>query len=375
MKCVVITHFSKQQPGFLDFSYRIKALGKRYPLTIVSNMPLPHVELQVDGAEYIVLPEGKGRLGWLRFLWDCGHLIRARRPDHVVLLHSAAAPVARLTGAIPTALYWNEHPTNLNRLADGFAPIANTLSRLAQWLVFSGARHANLVMPIGEEHRDDLLAKGVPPAQMEMIYMGVADQFGECMGRQDDAETEPLELIYIGTVSKLRGRDVMLDAMKIVANAGIPVRLTIVGAGDDQLNYCQENIARLGLEKHVRVLGRVSGNEMPSFLGRADVGICLWEDKPWWRFNPPTKLFEYLAAGLPVLASDIRTHTRYIEDWGNGFIFKYGPDDLARVIIAIVDRRRDIPAIKKNAHRSGREYLWSRIEPVFLGAVEKVARG
>jgi hypothetical protein len=87
-ECIIITRFAPDQPGFLDFSYRIKALAKHYRLIIVSDFPLTQPELEIRGAHYVVLQGGKGRKGWLRYLWNCGSFIRARRPHCEMLLHS-----------------------------------------------------------------------------------------------------------------------------------------------------------------------------------------------------------------------------------------------------------------------------------------------
>ena len=88
------------------------------------------------------------------------------------------------------------------------------------------------------------------------------------------------------------------------------------------------------------------------------------------RFNPPTKLFECLAAGLPVLASNIRTHTRYITNWQNGLIFEYDGQDLARKLVELSERRIDLARMRECAAATGRKYLWSVVEPRFLDAIK-----
>jgi len=370
--CVIVTCFSESQPGYLDFSYRIQSLFKHYQVTILSQDVLSQPELLVHGVHYQALGRRSGKFGWLSYLWKCASVIRTLKPDLAVLLHSGAAPVSLLIGKIPSCLYWNEHPTNLNHYPENFSPVRHALAGATHWLVFLGARHANLVMPIGEEHRDDLLENGCSSERVRMIYMGVADTFSGCGVKEGDRHGKPLELIYVGTVNAPRGRDVMLEGMAEVMLARIDAHLTIVGAWEDQLSYCRTKIAQLGIERHVRVLGRVTGNEIPRLLASADIGICLWEDKLWWRFNPPTKLFEYLAAGLPVLASDIRTHKRYIEDWKNGFIFEYSAKGLARAIAELAINQEKLPKMKSIAFNSGQQYLWSKIEPDFIDAVKKV---
>lgn len=370
-KCVVVTCFSENQPGFLDFSYRIQALAEQYELIILSQDVLTQAELQVAGAEYIAIGRFHGKLGWLKYLWLAAGIIRKNQPDVAVLLHSSAAPIVMMVGKIPTCLYWNEHPTNLIHLPDR-GSLKSVLVKMLHKLVFIGAKRADVLMPIGEEHRDELLHHGCDPRRLKMIYMGVDDKFASLplIRSPEDA----LLLIYVGSISIPRGRDVMLQAIRIVAQHHVPVKLTMVGAVAEELSFCQQFIREHQLEQYLEVLGRVPGNEIPSFLAQANAGICLWEDKPWLRFNPPTKLFEYLVAGLPVLASDIRTHTRYIKNNENGIIFAYHPKTLADAILALYKSRSRLPELSQNASESGKVHLWSHIKPVFLNAVKEVEK-
>lgn len=85
-------------------------------------------------------------------------------------------------------------------------------------------------------------------------------------------------------------------------------------------------------------------------------------------------LFDYLVAGLPVLASNIRTHTQYVRHGENGMIFEYDSHSVARTIRDLSERRSDIPDLKRRAYASGQPYLWDAIEPEFvktIAALEK----
>lgn len=379
--CIVVTSFDINQPGYLDFSYRVQALYERYRLTVISQHSILEPSLLFSNSKYLVMGEARGKLGWLNYLWKVARYIRKTRPALVVLLHSGLAPVTLLIGNVTSCLYWNEHPTNLTRLPENFAPVRYIAAIALQKLVFLGARRASLIMPIGEEHRDDLLLNGCRPTNIAMLYMGVADNFylpkpltmyiNPRINTQISNQT--IKLIYTGTVSAERGRDVMLNAMQIVARHQASVNLTIIGASERELIYCTAMIQQLGIADYVKVIGRLLGEQIPSYLAEVDIGLCLWEDKIWWRFNPPTKLFEYLVAGLPVMASNIRTHTRYVQHQQNGWIFDYDAQSLAYAIIEMANNPQQIPLLKKNAAEAGQQYLWSKLAPKFIEAVTKVA--
>lgn len=374
MRCVVITRFARNQPGYLDFAYRIEALSKRYEVTLVSDHPLTVPEMAIEGVRHHVLPGGESQLRWFRYLWHAANFVKQERPDCVVLLHTLAAPLTHFLRGIPTALYWNEHAIRVKTVTS--SRLMERLYRdwLYRYFFIEAACKADLVMPIGEAHYEDLLAQGCKAEQTKLIYMGVDERFrGVSLKRIRQNVDDPLELIYTGTVHKARGRDVMLEAMAMAIKAGVPGHLTMVGASPEELDYCNAYAQRLGIAHAVTMHGRVPGQEIPGYIAQADAGICIWEDQPWWRFNPPTKLFEYLVAGLPVLASDIRTHTQYISHGQNGLIFDYDSGSLAQAIQALWERRADLPAFKQRAFDSSTPYLWENIEPVFLQTIEKLA--
>ena len=371
--CVVVTNFDENQPGYLDFSYRIQALNNYYHLTIISHQLLKQIELQCNNTKYIVFNQPYGKIGLLSYSWQAAKYIKKNQPAIVLLMHSSLAFIPLMLGKQKYALYWNEHPTNLMRLPEHFSPIKYGVTSVLQKLLFLGAKKAQLVMPIGEEHYQNLLEKGCLPNRTEMIYMGVADVFTRHAPLEIQHQ-QGLKIVYVGTVSQQRGRDVMLDAMANIAQDSIPVHLTIIGASEAELSYCNSRIKHLGLQAYVVVQGRVTGDQIPQLLAEADVGICLWEDKPWWRFNPPTKLFEYLAAGLPVLASDICTHTRYIQHWHNGLIFDYSVEGLTSALADLALNQNKIPSLKQQAAIDGEQYLWRHIEPQFLQKIADLVR-
>ena len=206
---------------------------------------------------------------------------------------------------------------------------------------------------------------------VDKMFLQAREQSAGTLG----GDAGPLRLVYAGSVAKDRGCDVMLEGLALANRDEVRAHLTIVGASPDQMSYCWERAEALGIEQHLEVLPRVRGNVIPSLLAGADLGVCAWEDRVYWRYNPPTKLFEYLVAGLPVLASDIRTHTQYVVDWFNGLIFQYSASSLAEKIGELWTQRSELPQLKRNAAKSGEQYIWDRIEPEFLRAVRSITEG
>jgi glycosyltransferase involved in cell wall biosynthesis len=372
-RCIIVTRFSGDQPGYLDFSYRIEALARHYNVTLISDHPLVVPEMQIDGIEHLVVSGGESTFGLLRYIRAASHYIHAAQPAVVVLLHTMVAPLTYMLRGIPHVLYWNEHALRVMGSDDACFLRRWFRALKYHWLYVEAARRVELLMPIGEAHRDDLIAQGCSPARIKLIYMGVDEKFrGVALARQRLTD-EPLQLIYTGTVQKARGRDVMLEGVASAAKSGVPVRLTIIGASPNEFEYCQAYAKELGIAENISMHGRIPGHDIPGFIAKADAGICIWEDQPWWRFNPPTKLFEYLVAGLPVLASNIRTHTQYIEHWHNGIIFEYDSKAFAEAVQALWRRRAELQVMKRRAFDCSERYRWVNIEPVFISAITELS--
>ena len=365
---VIATWFYEDQPGYLDFKYRIQALAERYRVTLLLRSELFKKEFVGLPLETVVFAtKGTSEFEQLRFMRDCARFCRSQPTDLVVLLGSQLALTTWLLKDLPTLLYWNEHPTHFF-YPDYRNPVKRVIWRTLLRLTYAAANRASKVMPIGEALTEDLLDHGIDRSRAELIYMGVEDRFGFIA---EVNRTDALRLVYTGSVLRERGRDVMLEGLALARKRGHDAVLTIVGATEDQLAYCRERSAELGIADAVQVVGRVPGREIPAYLAAADVGICAWEDRVWWRFNPPTKLFEYLVAGLPVLGSRIRTHSDYIVDGQNGWIFDYDAHAFADAIGRVTAARARLPQVSQAAHESSKRYLWSALAPQFLDLVER----
>jgi glycosyltransferase involved in cell wall biosynthesis len=113
-----------------------------------------------------------------------------------------------------------------------------------------------------------------------------------------------LRLVYAGRLSADRGAARYIEVLRCLLDQGIPARLTLAGvftpASEEQAVRQQMH----DLESRVELCGWVPYSQMPAFLQAADVGLAILQPEPRYVAALPVKMFEYMAAGLPVLASD-----------------------------------------------------------------------
>jgi len=118
--------------------------------------------------------------------------------------------------------------------------------------------------------------------------------------------------LYHGVLTKSRGIMEMIEAFKILRQHSAKDRLILLGSGplkDDITSYVKAN----NLEDCVELYGPVDYSKVPAYIAACDAGIVALPDHPWWRYQCPTKVLEYLAMNKPLIVSDIPAH-RWILD-------------------------------------------------------------
>ena len=132
-------------------------------------------------------------------------------------------------------------------------------------------------------------------------------------------------VLHQGNIQRDRGCFALTKAMQGVNNA------VLVFLGDGPLRPALESFVQVsGIGKKVRFLDAVPPDELLAYTASADVGVTLLEDTCLnHQFALPNKLFEYLMAGLPVLASDLTEIHRVVADHQVGVVVP--PGDVASI--------------------------------------------
>jgi colanic acid biosynthesis glycosyl transferase WcaI len=139
----------------------------------------------------------------------------------------------------------------------------------------------------------------------------------------------PLRVLYAGTVGMAQGLGTLVEAAAQV-EAGL-VEVTIAGAGAE----LAEVRAAAASVANVRVLGPVNPDAVPALHAEADVVAVLLRDRPIFRGALPTKLFEAMAAGRPVVLSAAGESAELVESTGAGVTV--APQDPAALAAALTD--------------------------------------
>lgn len=142
-------------------------------------------------------------------------------------------------------------------------------------------------------------------------------------------------LVYVGALSLLRGSQHMLDALDVLTRTHPTARLTIAGSiGEELLAEMRPHPAW----SHVDFVGLLDRDGVNRLLSQSDVGLVMFQPSANHVRSQPTKLFEYMAAGLPVVASDFPLWREMVAVPSTGLVADpLDPTSTARAVAEILE--------------------------------------
>jgi glycosyltransferase involved in cell wall biosynthesis len=170
----------------------------------------------------------------------------------------------------------------------------------------------------------------------------------------------PFTVGYAGHLYAWKGVDVLLAALARVPGAR---GLIVGGPGrEPDLDRLQSQARQLGLGSRVTFTGLVPPPRVPELLARADVLVLPNPASAIsTRFTSPLKLFEYMAAGRPIIASDLPAIREVIEPEVHGLLVPPGdPEALASAIRRMLDDSQLRDRLARAARTRVDDYTWDR---------------
>ncbi|MEQ1601768.1 MAG: glycosyltransferase [Methylophilaceae bacterium] len=251
--------------------------------------------------------------------------------------------VARIKG-LPF-VYWcsypfPEHYLELAKKATGLRRLYYGLhGRMGKLVLY------RLVMPFSdhtfvqsEQMQRDIAAYGVPMKKMTPVPMGVPQRL------LDWAVTHvlpvvPGRVVYLGTMALVRQLHVLIDAFAAVHLRCPSATLLMVGDGDHphERAALEQQVAALGLNDAVRFTGFVPIEEAWFYAASATVCASPIFPSPILNCGSPTKLFEYMALGRPVVCNAHPDQTAVIGKSGAGLCVEWGSAEFAHAMIWMLE--------------------------------------
>lgn len=175
---------------------------------------------------------------------------------------------------------------------------------------------------------------------------------------------------FVGTLKPWHGLSVLIEAFALLHERRKQTRLLIVGDGPERDELVAQVNAR-GLRDAARFTGGVAPNRVPALLASMDVAVAPYPRLPRFYFSP-LKVYEYMAAGVPVVASRIGQVEKLIDADVNGLLVP--PGDPA-ALAAALERLHAAPELRVRLGHAARrtvlhEYTWDKVAQRILDLAE-----
>lgn len=158
-------------------------------------------------------------------------------------------------------------------------------------------------------------------------------------------------LVYCGVIAKLRQLDRLIEAYERVHQIYGASKLLMIGDGN-ALEEIKALAHVLKIEKSIIFTGRIPHDEVVNYIGMADIGVSYIPINENYHYNPPLKTFEYLACGLPTIATRTESNCRIIKDGFNGILVNDTSEDVAMAVIGLLQDKNNQALLRKNARKS-----------------------
>ncbi len=239
---------------------------------------------------------------------------------------------------------------------------------------------ADAIVAVSVPLAERLAARGVETTKIHVVPNGVDLRlFADVQPRRSCREGLGLgdEFVvgFAGSLKPWHGVDVLVDAVAELQRSDPSVRLVVVGDGPEQAAL-RERADRAGMNGSAIFTGAVPHSTVPGLLGAMDVAVAPFKSMEGFYFSP-IKLFEYMAAGTCVVASDLGQIRDVVDDGVNGLLCKSDdPGALARVLTQVRESTALRDKLATRALSDVRErYTWSRAAELTLNAVDAAVAG
>ena len=189
------------------------------------------------------------------------------------------------------------------------------------------------------------------------------------------AGNKPFLIMYHGSLVERNGLDVAVDAFAQVRKTIPTAELRIFGTPTPFLERVMETVRNKGLQDAVHYLGRKQLEDLIPEIDNCDLGIIPNHRNAFTEINTPTRVFEYLAMGKPVIAPSTQGIQDYFSKESLLFFEPGSSDDLARQIEYVFFHPREVLGIVERGQKVYLEHTWECERQTLLGRVSAILNG
>jgi glycosyltransferase involved in cell wall biosynthesis len=244
------------------------------------------------------------------------------------------------------------------------------LKRLEKWSI----RFADLVLTVNLACKKIYTSRGCPSEKIKVILNSPEDDLfcfkspRSGIGNGDEPG-KPFVILYHGSLVPRNGFDLAVDALE-TAKRSIPgAKLMVCGERSPFFEGVMDSAQKRGLRDAVQYLGVKNRRQIVEAINSCDLGVIPNHRNTFTEINTPTRIFEYLALGKPVIAPQTQGIKDYFGE-GDLIFFEVGDaKDLARKIEFAFSNPDEVKEIIDRGQQVYLAHTWSRQKDHLLNSI------
>ena len=201
----------------------------------------------------------------------------------------------------------------------------------------------------------DGLAKRLGRKKYEILPLG-----GSCFNNEPKSFGN-LELLYVGTLDNRRIIDCVKGFHEYLKKYEIEpkgISFKIIGDGPNQeLQEIREYVKSNDLSDYIKLIGYVPQKELYPYFKSANIGLSYVPMVSYFEYQPPTKTFEYLISGLPVIATGTFENQKLIRPW-SGVVIEDNPEAFCEGLARLQSKKKDF--CSERIRKEYSKYTWEQ---------------
>ncbi len=288
----------------------------------------PRIILLRTNGEVCEVPENPAECVWCL----AGERRRFRLPEQAS---------GGLVGRVAHQALRSQTVSNVLGIHPGVEDIAHRRAYLIDTL-----RQADRVLAPSEFLRDVYISQGIPAEMIEYSRPGLDTSHWVVPEPEENDDADELQITFIGQVAQHKGVHLLIDAFKRLDTSKRNARLKIYGGLEAFPSYVAELEAMAAGNPRIELAGRFKNALVSQILSTSDVVVV----PSIWYENSPMSIMEPLAAGTPVITTNLGAMPEMVHHEVNGLLFEnLDVQDLRNQLQRLLDEPELLSMLTANA--------------------------
>src|SRR3989344_955641 len=223
------------------------------------------------------------------------------------------------------------------------------------------ATHSDFVWDVSKAMLPARIKAGLNPKKVAPVIHVPNGLYPEQINYLPTSKIIPNSLVFVGTLGKINGPDIAIEALNLVSKTIPDAKLHIYGDGEPDISRIKNLTEKLNLNEKVIFHGFISdqvqlSKETKRYAIALAPYLAVHGSPRWWA--DATKIRLYLAAGLPVITTKVPPLGKEVEEAQAGIITKDTAEDTAKAIQKLLKDSPLRESMKKNAVAQAKGNTW-----------------